>query len=353
MGGNVIYLPKTETFGEALGGGVGTGMANQVSKEMDLEMKRREYQQNMAGLQALQRAGSRQKALEIMVSGAIPFKDAHEMSNASHIVDQMYPPKDTTPHKVDFFNPTTGETGSKYIPQGDLERVDSLVPPGTKVGKPADLEQFYTKNAGGIFQASKRKPIDQRGDGEYTLKEMEVYHKAEADRHASDAAVRSAHAAEQSNKREERNAANQEITTNLSASRTFQANLASALDLKHTVGLDGLVTLDGDNDKKKVDAYRKASAAGLPVVMQYKGDTGRAVQDTLDKIGYTPKESEPPAPPPPKKEEKGFTTKVKEVFTGGPVKEFATEAEAAAAAKKKEIKVGDSIIVNGKPGKWK
>lgn len=307
MGGNVIYLPQQQSLGGALGSGVSAGATSFVNREMEIQQKQRKFQHVMQGLGALKSAGSREKALEILTSGNLQFENIEELNAARRMVDDMYPVKDTTPHKVKVYN-EDGSESERYVPQGSLQdlndpsKAEKLLGPGATLNKPATMEMMYEDLGGGNFRSTRKAPVDQKKPGEFTQKELELFLKNRNDERQAAAAEQSAKAAILSASRENRNAETQALQTELAMGRNAQATLANAIGIKHTVHLDGSISIDAEADSEKAKAFYAALPKLNKATRENKGDTGTAVTKVLNEIGYKPKEAEKPAPFVPKTE---------------------------------------------------
>src|SRR5687768_16032206 len=194
MGNQVIYLPQNETFGGNLGKGVSKSLSDHATLEMQRRQDQIDAEANMRALNMMKRAGSRDKALEILTTpGLIPFKNAKELEMARKFVDEMYPQADLTPTKVDAYDKTTGDPMSAYVPKNQLGNPENLLKalgPNATLRKPDLVDFFAPVSEGGEMKSMGRRPRTDQSEGEFTAKEIEINAAADAARRAEETAKR-------------------------------------------------------------------------------------------------------------------------------------------------------------------
>lgn len=354
MGGQVIYLPHTPSFGETLGSGVSQGMSKFADVELKRQQEQRDTEANMRALNMMKQAGSRERALEVLSTpGLVPFKNAEEIAHAMRYVDVIYPKADESLTEVGGYGPT-GEAVKGYAPKNklmDQQSILGVLPPGSSLTKP-DLEDFYLPASGDKPPTHLgRRPRSDQQPGEYTKAELEMQMQkqagdraAESGRRSADAAVRAA-----DNTAVDNDTAQQRLL--ITKQNAYKNHIADLMNIKKTIGQDGTVSFDfsGEKDQEKINKVKLALKDFDANIKTAKNDVLKAATIAADKYGIadkpTPKEAEAPIEKP-KSGIARAAAAVKTAMTGKSDNELEDKAKVAWGAY--DSKAYDYRIVGGK-----
>jgi hypothetical protein len=313
-GGNVIYLPENKTFGGEMGKGVGGALSAYAVQEMKRQEDLRHNEQTMRAINMVKKAGTREKALEIITTpGVAHFRNAMELEQARKWIDEIYPQADLTPTPVEGYDAGTGDPLKAWVPKNQLgspEAVTKALGPNATLRKPDLVEFFAPVGEEGSMKSMGRRPRSDQSEGEFTEKEIDLQRKAEADRRAAEAADRQASAAGRSADAAKR-AADKDDGSSMERTARLQqmakSMLADVMGIEKKLGVDNIVTLNFNGDNEKQRQFMAALNDATRQVMQDKtGDINDAVTKAATKHGIGKKPEAPAPAPAAEKKEPGF-----------------------------------------------
>ena len=296
--------------------GFGKGMSAAIIKQMDTDetnlnkIKRVQALQNT--LSAMQKAGSRDKALEIAFQSDL-IEDPKDVQELRRYVDELYPPGDETPSLTTFWNKDTGEEQKGFFTKKQLRESatageEAILGPGNTLSKP-EIETFYKfLGVGDGYEVTGRRPITKRMPNEFTLKEMDLELKRRADERAGKTAERQATAAERAAGKKDESTERLDLTTE----EAFKRNVADLMNFKRTLGVDGSISIDfsGEAPERQQQFVR-----AMKMWPQLKNKHGRkaleAATEAVETVGYSNTRKPAPAPV-----EAGQESAIKRMFGG-------------------------------------
>lgn len=271
-----IYMPAAPSVGEAVGQGIGSALQMYVHKQ-DIQNQVKQMQAFDA---ALNTAGSRPAALEII--NKIPFKNIDQLNQAQGRVNQLYPVKDTTPQEISTFDPQTGQETKQFVPRGDVvkfsqEHKDALTKP--------EMTDFYKLNPDGSYKNLGRAPISARPEGSATIEELKLLEQQRTDKLKIDAADRADKRFNAQMDKLAETKDKEQASKQITELKAYNGVVSSMLNLKKSIGNNGEVIIDFGGDSKVADAYRHALTNGADYMKKYKGDINKAAEAALRDSG--------------------------------------------------------------------
>lgn len=344
----VVHLPREQSTAEILGSSLGGALSQFAVADMQKREQQRKLQLVQSSLDAIRQVGSRDKALEMVLK--LPFEDVKDMQSTRQWVDEMYPPADRTPHEVTTYD-AQGNKLPVFVPRGDLTKLNtgdpSVLPPGRSLSPPAEMEQFFKPGTATAPPTSTgKRPISQRTPGEFTLKELELQDKQRTairqeekdNRDATRLDIQIAQMQRQFDKdnklrtKELDNEARKDAKDDLSNLIKANNHLKDRLNVKKSIGADGVVLLDFEGDSDKQRKYGVASDLLADAITANKGNINKAVSEVLGRAGLDePAKKSAPAAEAPQKG--GLLSRAFDAVTGKSSEKKDEGGEVAAKAK--------------------
>lgn len=336
----IVNLPQHEGIGTGLGRGMSMGLMKAFEKR-ERQERVQKVQQAFEGIRSASERGGRAAALEAANVALGLAEDPADVKTILGYVDQVAPQENfqQVPIVDQENNPSLAFVPSTKLGQLNTpEGRQSLLPQGTKIGRPEDEFEYVRPPAeeGGTPQFVGKGPMSKKPEGAVPLKEFEIARQLEADRRAAQRESRleqredrmetaqqqqfqfqreSAARAERSANRQA--AAAERAAGNQSADN-FRADANRARQALMALGgkqlSDGSFALVGDNDKKLFsqrlpyverrleEEYRKQGSKGGVV------NVGSIIDEAIQKFpGGESKEEEELPPPPSTGKAKGNT----------------------------------------------
>ena len=278
-----IYLPPTPSVGEALGHGIGNAFQTYVA-EKDKQDKLKKAQ---AFETAISTAGSREKALELHAK--FPYDNIAESAAGLSVVNQFYPPKDTTVHEVTAYDPKTGKPIKAFAQGADLTKMNT--PEGRKqffgssdvsMAQPVTHEYFKVdpKDPAAIMPLGTF-PEGQQPPNSVSKSEIDVLHGMQA----------LSLQAQQANRDQKKlqtdieKAAREGDAARMAQLKTFNGLLLNTLNVKKSLGVNGEISLDFSADPKAARAYSWGLDHAEELMKEFKGDVGKAAVAVKQRSG--------------------------------------------------------------------
>lgn len=330
MGNQVIYLPQKPSFGSALGQGVSGALTDYSTKAMDQMVKQQRYAGAMQLMQAIQAAPSREEALKL-VAGADPslIQDPQEMERVLQITNQFHPLRDETPTAVEGWTPEGAPTKA-FVPKGKLGDLNDptkragILGPNVSLSKPEERVPMYVpdeKSAIG-FRSVGTHPISARQtvpalqnaltEGEMKMqKEQDAAQNAQRRTEAMD--KKEAARREREDTRDQQRLDQQDMSNRMAMTRQIQSLVLDAMNVKHSIGVDGALNMDFSSDPEKAKIFYDGVIPNIDKYLddpKMKGRPSTIVDRLLKDAKYSATVNPPQEPAKSKTEEPGAVSKV-------------------------------------------
>ena len=296
-----IYMPAAPTVGEAVGQGIGSALQMYVHKQ-EMQNQVKQMQAFDAAIQQAATQGDRQKALEI--HSKVPYKNIEQMQAGLAYINQVVPPKDTTPQEISTFDKQTGQETRQFVPRGEVVKFSQAHK--DELTKP-ELSDFYKLNPDGSYVNQGRHPISNRPEGSATLEELKLLEQQHTDKLKIDAADRADKRFNAQMDKLAETKDKEQASKQITELKAYNGVVSSMLNLKKSIGNNGEVIIDFGGDSKVADAYRNALTNGADYMKKYKGDINKAAEAALRDSGAFAKPT-PEAPPSPATPSGGIIT---------------------------------------------
>jgi hypothetical protein len=147
-----------------------------LSRVMDREAQRQQRKTVVNFFEAIQAAGSRERALDVVRNYSTEFRNEKDITTAFRAVDEFYPESSREVKQVTVYNaqgqPTTTFMSAQEAVGLTPEEVVRRFGEGASLTKP-DMADFYSQpDEKGAVQVLGRFPVSQRPQGAVTLPEL-------------------------------------------------------------------------------------------------------------------------------------------------------------------------------------
>lgn len=289
-----------------MGGAVGNFAAAFMKKQVD-EQHLKDRQQNIREIMA---APDRETALGM--GAKIQFRDSADLTGFYKTVDAIHPPKDSTPKEVTTTD-ANGVQRKTFVKSGDLTKpgaAESIGGPGATFAS-GDAKDFYQPNdKGDLTLIGKRDPA-KRPPGSVTLEEFNTAQTAKKEARNTqkdadsatrlDLLIESGQRAERASTRAEaaagRSAATQQDANEIRLLTTANSLLKDRINIKKSIGENGIIMLEFGEDSAARDRYNKASDL-IPDMLKKHKNPNKAVTAAMEAAGFNDKPTPTPTPAP-------------------------------------------------------